>query len=87
MQVNEGAKTITAVKSGEQVTYDVAPEANITLDDKPAELKALSAGDHMNVELKEKGGLSVAMRIEATSQEKIPTDDTKDTTPSPVPIY
>jgi hypothetical protein len=50
------------------------------LDDKPAELKQLSAGDRMDVELQERAGLSVAMRIDATSQAKLPVEDYSDET-------
>lgn len=91
--VNEEASTITAKRDDQQVLYDVAPEANLTRDDRPAELKDLQAGDRMDVELQQQDGVSVATRVEAISPEKLQAEESsapqseETPPPHPVPYY
>lgn len=62
-------------EGGAAATYDVAPEAQITLDENPAELHELDAGDAVDVMTEEREGERVAMRVDAVSHENLGADD------------
>jgi hypothetical protein len=71
--VTVGDNKLTTVNSGagDQKTYDVAPETQITLDEEPAKLEDLDEGDAVAVMTEDREGERVAMRIVATSREKL----------------
>ncbi len=56
-------------KNGENETFDVAPSAKITRNDKEATLEDLQQGDVVNLKLQRKGDKAIALSIAAMSPE------------------
>lgn len=84
--VTAGDDILTTVDEDgqEQQSYDVAPEAEIMLDEAPAKLNDLEEGDAVAVMSEDREGERVAMRILATSRERLDAEPTMPgTEPSP----
>lgn len=75
--------TIAAEHGKAELTYDVAPDAKITLDARPVRLEDLDAGDAVHVDIDQREGEHVAMKVTATSREKLDTSQRSHKEPAP----
>lgn len=69
VSTGEDQLTVREERGVVQKTHEVAPDAKITLDGQPAELKQLDPGDKVNLKVEKRGDKEVATEIEAQAEE------------------
>jgi hypothetical protein len=67
--VAAGDGELTVLESGEEVTqtHEVAPNVQVTLDEKPAQLEDLNSGDEVSLTVEQVGEQTLITAIDATS--------------------
>lgn len=74
VRAEEGQLTTMEVNGLNETTHEVAPDAEVVLDGRPAALKELASGDAVKLTTENRDGTEVIKKIDARSKEKVEAD-------------
>lgn len=74
VRAQDGQLTVRDADGADEVTHEVATDAEVVLDGEPATLDALEAGDAVKLVTAHIDGTEIVQKIEASSNEEVNTD-------------